>query len=75
MIGRRSAFLAFMLATPAAAQDVAIVNARVLSMGPAGEISRGTVVIRAGRIVAVGRGVAPPPGVRVVRFSLFASGW
>lgn len=66
MIGRRSAFLAFMLAAPAAAQDVAIVNARVLSMGPAGEIPRGAVVIRAGRIVAVGADIMLPPGVRVI---------
>lgn len=66
MIGRTSAVLACFVAMPAAGQDVAIVNARILSMGPMGEIARGTVVIRAGRVVAVGAGIAPPPGVPVV---------
>lgn len=60
------AAIACLAAAPAAGQDVAIVNARVLTMGPAGEIARGTVVIRGGRVVAVGAGLTPPPGVRIV---------
>ncbi|HET7216751.1 MAG TPA: amidohydrolase family protein [Vicinamibacterales bacterium] len=44
---------------------VAITNARILTVsGPA--IERGTVVIRGGRIAAVGAGVQAPAGARVV---------
>jgi imidazolonepropionase-like amidohydrolase len=52
---------------PAPAQPgvVAITNARLLTAaGPA--IERGTVVIRDGRIAAVGADVAVPPGARVI---------
>ncbi len=49
----------------AAGPAVAIVNARILPVsGPA--IERGTVVIRGGRIAAVGAGVAIPVGARVI---------
>ncbi|CAN5508012.1 amidohydrolase family protein [soil metagenome] len=52
-------------APPAAAEVIAITNARVLPVsGPA--IERGTVVIRDGRIAAVGSDVAPPTGARVI---------
>lgn len=54
------------LAFPAAAQTVAITNARVLTAGQAGEIQNGTVVIENGRIAAVGAGVAVPAGARVI---------
>ncbi|MES2045133.1 MAG: amidohydrolase family protein [Pseudomonadota bacterium] len=40
-------------ASPIAAQTVAITHARIATMGPAGEVS-GTVLVRDGRIVAVG---------------------
>ena len=40
-------------ASPLAAQTVAITHARISTMGPAGEVS-GTVLVRDGRIVAVG---------------------
>jgi imidazolonepropionase-like amidohydrolase len=53
--------------TPAAAgtEIVAIVNARVLPVsGPA--IERGTVVVRDGRIAAVGANVQPPAGARII---------
>jgi imidazolonepropionase-like amidohydrolase len=53
--------------TPAAAgtETVAIVNARVLPVsGPA--IDRGTVVVRDGRIAAVGANVQPPAGARII---------
>jgi imidazolonepropionase-like amidohydrolase len=53
-------------ALPAAAQTVAITNARILTMGPAGEIASGTVVVREGKIAAVGAGLAPPAGARVI---------
>ncbi len=49
----------------APAQTVAITNARIHTMaGPA--IERGTVVIRDGRIAAVGADVAAPVGARVI---------
>ena len=47
------------------AETVAITNARVLPVsGP--PIERGTVIIRAGKIAAVGAGVAVPAGARVI---------
>jgi imidazolonepropionase-like amidohydrolase len=58
------AFIALMLIigmsipAPVAAQDLAIVNARILD-GKGGVIERGSVVVRAGTIVSVGSGAAP----------------
>jgi imidazolonepropionase-like amidohydrolase len=47
------------------AETVAITNGRVLPVsGP--PIERGTIIIRAGRIAAVGAGVAVPAGARVI---------
>lgn len=66
----RSALLAFAAAAafalPAAAQTVAVTNARILTAGPAGEIANGTVVITNGRITAVGAGLPAPAGARVI---------
>lgn len=54
------------LAAPLAAQDLAITNA-TLATGDGGEPVRGaTVVIRGGKVVAAGPGVAVPPGVQSV---------
>lgn len=53
-------------AAPAAAETVAITGGRVVTMGPAGEIERGTVVIRGGRIVAVGADVAVPADAKII---------
>jgi imidazolonepropionase-like amidohydrolase len=51
---RLALLLSLMLgASPLAAQTVAITHARISTMGPAGEVS-GTVLVRDGRIVAVG---------------------
>jgi len=47
-----------------AAQDLAIVNARILD-GKGGVIERGSVVVRAGKIVSVGSGAAPS-GVQTI---------
>jgi len=58
--------LAVGLASPVWAETVAVTNARIHTMGPAGEIASGTVLIRDGRIAAVGRDVAVPSGARVV---------
>lgn len=53
------------LAAPAAAQTVAIVNARLEPVsGPA--IVSGTIVMRDGKIVALGAGVAAPAGAMVI---------
>jgi imidazolonepropionase-like amidohydrolase len=58
---------AFALAAPVAqAATLAITNARILTAGPAGEIAQGTVVVRDGKIAAVGPNVAVPPGAKVV---------
>ena len=48
-----------------AGETVAIVNGRVLPVSGAA-IERGTVIIRGGKIAAVGAGVAVPAGARVV---------
>jgi imidazolonepropionase-like amidohydrolase len=61
-----AAGLAAALATPAAAETVAIVNARVLSMGPAGDLPSGAVLVRDGKIVALGARVAIPKDARVI---------
>jgi imidazolonepropionase-like amidohydrolase len=53
------------LAAPAAAQDVAIRNATVLTIAN-GTMENATVVVRDGKITAVGRDVAVPEGVRVI---------
>ena len=58
--------VALALAGSAQAATVAITNARILTGGPAGEVARGTVVIRDGKIAAVGAGVQPPAGAQVI---------
>ena len=65
MIARLFALLA-LVAMPAAAETVAVTNARLVTMGPAGTIERGTIVLRDGRIAVVGANVAAPAGARVV---------
>jgi imidazolonepropionase-like amidohydrolase len=58
--------LTFALATPGAAQTFAIVNG-IVATGNGGEpVQGGTVVIRNGKIVAAGSGVAVPPGAQVI---------
>jgi imidazolonepropionase-like amidohydrolase len=54
------------LAAPAAAQTVAITNAKLVIGDGSGPSEGGTVVIRDGRVVAAGAGVAAPAGARVV---------
>ena len=64
----RAAFAALLLtaAVPAVAETIAITNATVALGDGSGPIEGGTVVIRDGRIVAAGRGVAIPAGARVI---------
>lgn len=57
-----SALSASALADPA----TAIIHARLLTMGPAGEIADGAVILRDGKILAVGKGPAPPVGAQVI---------
>lgn len=58
--------LATLIAGAAAAQTIAITNARLVTMGPAGEIASGTVVMQNGKITAVGAGVRAPAGAQVI---------
>jgi imidazolonepropionase-like amidohydrolase len=51
-------------ATAARAETVAITGGRVVTLGPAGTIDGGTVVIEDGKIRAVGKDVAIPAGAR-----------
>src|SRR6266545_5478855 len=52
--------------TVARAETVAIVGGTVHTLGPAGTIEGGTVVIEEGTVRAVGRDVAVPPGARKI---------
>lgn len=54
------------VSTPLAAQTVAITNARLVIGDGSAPVDGGTVVIRDGRVVAAGRGVAVPAGVEAV---------
>ena len=49
-----------------AAETVAIVNARLETATAAGAIPSGTIVLKDGKIVAVGAGVTAPAGARVI---------
>lgn len=55
-----------LLGGPAGAQSFAITGARIETAGPAGTLEQGTVLVRDGRIAAVGAAVTVPPGVPVV---------
>jgi len=61
-----SLLLALVAAAPVAAADVLIRNARVHTLGPAGTLESGSVLIRDGRIAAVGANVAAPAGAQVI---------
>lgn len=54
------------VAAPAAAQTVAVTNAKLVIGDGSAPVEGGTVVVRDGRVVAAGRGVAVPAGVPVV---------
>ena len=54
-----------LLASPAAAQDLAITNATVATGDGSAPVEGATVVVRGGKIVAVGRDVAVPAGLPV----------
>ena len=48
------------------AENLAIVGGKVVTGGPAGTIENGTVLIKDGRISAVGAGLAAPQGYRII---------
>lgn len=54
------------LASPTAAQTVAITNAKLVIGDGSQPIERGTVLVRDGRVVAAGTSVTVPAGVRVI---------
>ena len=58
---------AALFASPASllAQDVAIRNATIITIAR-GDIANGNIVVRNGKITAVGAGVAIPQGIRVI---------
>src|SRR3546814_11943586 len=60
------ALAALAFATSASAETIAIVDARLMTMTAKGEIERGTIVIRDGRIAAIGPDIAVPAGARVM---------
>ncbi len=57
---------ALTLAAPAAAETIAIVNAKIETVSAAGEIASGVLVIKDGRILAVGANAKAPAGARIV---------
>lgn len=57
---------AALIALPAAAQDIAITNARLVIGDGSAPVEGGTVVVRGGKVVAAGAGVAVPAGVERV---------
>ena len=61
-----AAALAALCTTPAAAQSVAITNARLVIGDGSPPIEGGTVIVRGGRVVAAGRSVAVPAGMETV---------
>ncbi|QDM41163.1 MULTISPECIES: amidohydrolase family protein [Bacteria] len=54
------------LAVPAAAQDFAITNATVATGDGSAPVQGATVVVRGGKVVAAGQGVAIPAGVETI---------
>lgn len=57
---------ALLLAAPAFADTLAVTNARIFTMGKAGELRSGTIVIVNGRITALGASVRLPSNARVI---------
>lgn len=66
ILSTAAALLGTAAALPASAQTVAITNAKLVVGTGAGPVEGGTVVVRDGRVVAAGPGVAVPAGMRTV---------
>ena len=54
------------VATSVSAETIAITNAHIYSMGKAGEIASGTVILTDGKIAAIGANVKAPTGAHVI---------
>src|ERR1051325_5255347 len=65
MTARSFRFLLWFAAASAAAQDLAITNARVI-VGTGAVVNPGSVVIRGGKIASVSGGAPNAPGVRAI---------
>jgi imidazolonepropionase-like amidohydrolase len=57
---------ALLAGAPLHAESVALTGARIHTAGPEGTIENGTVILRDGRIAALGVGLAPPGDARVI---------
>ncbi len=66
MIRFLSACAILALAAPAAAETVAIVDAKLMTMTGKGAIERGTILVRDGQIMAIGADLRIPPETRIV---------
>jgi imidazolonepropionase-like amidohydrolase len=60
------ALLASFVTFAAQADTIAVTNAHIYTMGKGGEIKSGTVVVKNGRVAAVGANVGVPAGARVI---------
>jgi imidazolonepropionase-like amidohydrolase len=58
--------IAACFAMPLSAETIAIVGGHIHTAGPTGEIESGTVLIRDGKIAAIGANVGVPQGTRVI---------
>lgn len=58
--------IAACFAMPLSAETVAIVGGHIHTAGPTGEIKSGTILIRDGKIAAIGANVGVPQGTRVI---------
>jgi imidazolonepropionase-like amidohydrolase len=63
---RLAALAALFVGANASADVIAIQNAEVHTLGPAGTLAHGTVIVRNGRIEAVGADLAVPTGATVI---------
>ncbi len=61
-----TALAAVVSAAPTQAQDVAITNGRLVIGDGSGPLGNGTVLIRAGKVIAAGPAVVIPPGVKTI---------
>src|SRR3546814_10343124 len=66
MIRARMLSAAALIALPAAAQDIAITNAKLVIGDGSAPIEGGTAVVRGGKVVAAGARIAVPAGVETV---------
>jgi len=61
-----AAVAALTLGGAAGAETIAITHAKIVTLGSAGDIADGSVIVKDGRIAAVGATIAVPAGARVI---------